>query len=80
MSVAAFGFVGLRSDKLDDWAEYAPKFLGLQLVERTQSALKFRMDDRKQRILVSASASATRSCAPSRHTSSTSNAANDCWR
>ena len=50
MPVAAFGYVGLRSDKLDDWAEYAPKFLGLQLVERTQSALKFRTDDRKQRI------------------------------
>src|SRR5262249_61417539 len=56
MSVAAFGYVGLRSDKLDDWAEYAPKFLGLQLVERTQSALKFRMDDRKQRIVVSSDA------------------------
>src|SRR5262245_31401125 len=53
MPVAAFGYVGLRSDKLDDWAEYAPKFLGLQLVERTRSALKFRMDDRKQRIVVS---------------------------
>ncbi|HUC47050.1 MAG TPA: biphenyl 2,3-dioxygenase, partial [Hyphomicrobiaceae bacterium] len=53
MSVGAFGYVGLRSDKLDDWAEYAPKFLGLQLVERTPSALKFRMDDRKQRIVVS---------------------------
>ena len=53
MSVAAFGYVGLRSDKLDGWAEYAPKFLGLQLVERTGSALEFRMDDGKQRILVS---------------------------
>jgi len=56
MSLAAFGYVGLRSDKLDDWAEYAPKFLGLQLVERTQSALKFRMDDRKQRIVESSDA------------------------
>jgi 2,3-dihydroxybiphenyl 1,2-dioxygenase len=43
----------LRSDKIDDWAEYGSKFLGLQLVERTKSALKFRMDDRKQRIVVS---------------------------
>ena len=53
MSVASFGYASLRSDKLDDWAEYGPKFLGLQLVERTRGALKFRMDDRKQRIVVS---------------------------
>ena len=52
-AVGAFGYASLRSDKIDDWAEYGPKFLGLQLVERTRSALKFRMDDRKQRIVVS---------------------------
>ena len=45
MPVAAFGYVNLGSDKLDDWAEYGPKFLGLQLIERTRGALKFRMDD-----------------------------------
>jgi len=45
MSVTSFGYASLRSDKLDDWAEYGPKFLGLQLIERTRGALKFRMDD-----------------------------------
>ena len=49
----SFGYASLRSDRIDDWAEYGSKFLGLQLVERTPSALKFRMDDRKQRIAVS---------------------------
>ena len=39
--------------QIDDWADYGAKFLGLQLVERTKSALKFRMDDRKQRIVIS---------------------------
>lgn len=53
MPLGSFGYTSLRSDKIDDWAEYGPKFLGLQLVERTRSALKFRMDDRKQRIVVS---------------------------
>jgi 2,3-dihydroxybiphenyl 1,2-dioxygenase len=53
MELSAFGYAGLRSDKLDDWAEFGPKFLGLQLVERTPSALSFRMDDRKQRIVIS---------------------------
>ena len=54
MTLSAFGYASLRSDRIDDWAEYGAKFLGLQLVERTKSALKFRMDDRKQRIVVSA--------------------------
>ena len=58
MSVAAFGYASLRSDKLDDWANYGAKFLGLQLVERTRASLKFRMDDRKQRIVVSSEAAA----------------------
>ena len=54
MSLNSFGYVSLLSSRIDDWAEFGPKFLGLQLVEKTKSALKFRMDDRKQRIVVSA--------------------------
>jgi 2,3-dihydroxybiphenyl 1,2-dioxygenase len=54
MTLRSFGYATLHSDKIDDWAEYGPKFLGLELVERTRSSLKFRMDDRKQRIVVSA--------------------------
>lgn len=53
MALGSFGYATLRSDMIDDWAEYGVKFLGLQLVERTRSALRFRMDDRKQRIVVS---------------------------
>ena len=53
MALGSFGYATLRSDRIDDWAEYGPKFLGLQLVERTRSALRFRMDDRKQRIVIS---------------------------
>jgi len=53
MQLDAFGYVGIRSDNLDDWAAFGPGFLGLQLVERTSTTLKFRMDDRKQRIIVS---------------------------
>ena len=54
MQLQSFGYFGIRSQKLDDWAEYGPKFLGLEVVERTPTTLKLRMDDRKQRILVSA--------------------------
>jgi 2,3-dihydroxybiphenyl 1,2-dioxygenase len=53
MELKAFGYAGLRTNRLEDWAEFGPKFLGLQLVDRTASALAFRMDDRKQRIVVS---------------------------
>ncbi|MDX2203065.1 MAG: VOC family protein [Hyphomicrobiaceae bacterium] len=51
--LTALGYAGLHSDRLDDWAEYGPRFLGLELVERTRTALRFRMDDRSQRIVVS---------------------------
>ena len=53
MTLQSFGYFGIRSQKLDDWADYAPKFLGLEVVERTPTTVKLRMDDRKQRILVS---------------------------
>ncbi len=52
MSLTSFGYFTFQSARLDDWADFGPKFLGLQLVERTQGTLKFRMDDRSQRILV----------------------------
>jgi 2,3-dihydroxybiphenyl 1,2-dioxygenase len=51
--LTGLGYVGIRSDRLDDWAAFGPGFLGLELVERTAGMLKFRMDDRKQRIIVS---------------------------
>ena len=50
--IEALGYVGVHSDKLDDWAGYGERWLGLQLVERTGSSLRFRMDDRSQRIVV----------------------------
>ncbi len=52
MQVQALGYVGVRATSLDDWASFGEKLLGLQLAEKTQSQLRFRMDDRKQRILV----------------------------
>lgn len=52
MTIDALGYVGIRTRNLEDWADYGPRFLGLQLVERTRSALTFRMDDRRQRIVV----------------------------
>lgn len=50
--IEALGYVGIRSDKIDTWADYGAKWLGLQLTERTASSLRFRMDDRKQRFII----------------------------
>lgn len=54
MTLQSLGYVGIRSDKIDDWATYGPGLLGLEVVERTPSMVRFRMDDRRQRIVVSA--------------------------
>src|SRR5436189_4450785 len=50
----ALGYIGIRAKALDDWASYGAGLLGLQRVDRSRSTLAFRMDDRKQRIVVHA--------------------------
>ena len=52
MQIEALGYVGVRSDRLEDWATYASRFLGMQVDERSGHSLRLRMDDRKQRLLV----------------------------
>jgi 2,3-dihydroxybiphenyl 1,2-dioxygenase len=48
----ALGYVGFGSDDLDDWRRFGTELVGLQAVERSASLLAFRMDDRKQRIVI----------------------------
>jgi 2,3-dihydroxybiphenyl 1,2-dioxygenase len=52
MSVQSLGYVGIRAKSLGDWADYGTKLLGLQRIDKSASTLAFRMDDRKQRIIV----------------------------
>jgi 2,3-dihydroxybiphenyl 1,2-dioxygenase len=54
MTVQALGYIGIRARALDDWASYGTKLLGLQRIDKTRTTLAFRMDDRKQRIIVDA--------------------------
>src|SRR3954454_4251475 len=54
MPVEALGYVRARAKSLEDWAGYGPGLLGLQRVDRSRTSLAFRMDDRKQRIIVEA--------------------------
>ena len=53
-TVQALGYVGVRAKSLEDWAGYGVNLLGLQRIDKTRNAMAFRMDDRKQRLLVDA--------------------------
>ena len=52
MLLQALGYVGFGSAALDDWRQFGTGLVGLQAVERSPSLLAFRMDDRKQRIVI----------------------------
>src|SRR5437764_2479383 len=54
MTLQALGYVGIHSKDLEEWAGYATRFLGMQLVDQSRTRLSLRMDDRKQRVLVDA--------------------------
>jgi len=56
MDLQSLGYVGIRAKNIEDWAGYATRFLGMQLIDRSTSSLAFRMDDRKQRVIVNADA------------------------
>lgn len=53
MLIDAFGYLGIRSDKLDEWARYGTGFLGMQLAGHDAGGVRLRMDEREQRVLVS---------------------------
>ena len=54
MGIEALGYVGVRAKDLGDWASYGANLLGLQRIDKSRSTMAFRMDDRKQRIIVDA--------------------------
>ena len=45
MEIQAFGYLGVGSDKAEDWSAFAPAWLGMQEVDRGGGARAFRMDD-----------------------------------
>jgi len=55
MTVQALGYVGVRAPGIEDWSRYGGGLLGLQRIDKTRSTCAFRMDDRKQRIVVDGS-------------------------
>lgn len=55
MSISALGYIGIRSTKTEDWGQFATSILGMEQVDRGGSVRAFRMDDRKQRLVVTGS-------------------------
>lgn len=53
MELKSLGYIGIRSSRLDDWSSLASGLLGMQQVDRGAKVRAFRMDDRKQRLVVS---------------------------
>ena len=52
MTVEAMGYFWVGTSRLDDWSSLAIGQLGLQAVDRGGKMRAFRMDDRKQRLIV----------------------------
>ena len=53
MAICALGYLGVRSNNLNDWNEFAGKLLGMQSIDRAGKVASFRMDNYQQRLLVS---------------------------
>jgi hypothetical protein len=45
MSIRALGYLGVGSDKLEDWTAFATIWLGMQAVHGDKNLRAFRMDD-----------------------------------
>jgi catechol 2,3-dioxygenase-like lactoylglutathione lyase family enzyme len=52
MAVQALGYLGISTQNIDEWSDFATRQLGLQLVDRRVSCRAFRIDDRRQRVIV----------------------------
>jgi len=53
MEICALSYIGIGSARLEDWGTYASGLLGMQQIDRGAGQRAFRMDDRKQRLVIS---------------------------
>ena len=53
MPIKSLGYLGVRSNNVDDWKYFAGKVLAMQLADHGGRQLSFRMDDLVQRLVVS---------------------------
>lgn len=50
--LSSLGYIGIRSTRTDDWDQFATGLLGMQRKDAGGSVRAFRMDDRRQRLIV----------------------------
>ena len=48
MGIIALSYLGVNSNKIEDWSSYATKKLGMQKVDSTGKSLFFMMDDQNK--------------------------------
>lgn len=53
MPIQSLAYLGVRSDRTEDWTRFAGKILAMQLADHGGRQLSFRMDDLAQRLVVS---------------------------
>ncbi len=53
LDISSLGYVAVGTDRLAEWTDYATGLIGLQRVDGSRVQTAFRMDDRKQRLVVS---------------------------
>lgn len=56
--IIALAYIGVRSRKPEDWSDFAGGLLGMQEIDRGGQIRAWRMDDRKQRLVVDGRADA----------------------
>ncbi|MFT8243431.1 VOC family protein [Roseomonas sp. BN140053] len=56
MELQSLGYIGVGSSRLEDWNGFATRLLGMQPVDAGGTSRAYRMDDRKQRLLVTGEA------------------------
>ena len=53
MAITALAYLGVRSDRIEDWSGFAASILGMQVHDRGGRQLSMRMDDQVQRLMIS---------------------------
>jgi len=54
VELRSLGYICVGSSRLDDWSAFACDLMGMQRVDQGPSMRAFRMDDRKQRLVLQA--------------------------
>ena len=52
MGLIGLGYIGIDSTKSEEWTDFAVNLLGMQQVDSSRYRRAFRMDDRKQRLII----------------------------